>query len=1010
MVDGREQKMTKKEQDLEDSDLSKIIAPEIKNDPFYELIQQLSSSEDLTHVLEIGSSAGGGSTEAFVDGLSKNSGSPQLYCIEISKPRFQELVRTYSNYEFVHCYNRSSVRVDEFPSPAEIRSFYENNESGLRKFPLALVLDWLRQDIEYVGKSGVDADAIETIKSEHDISVFDLVLIDGSEFTGSVEYEKVRGAKLILLDDTNTYKCWDVRKKLMSDPYYDVIADDQSLRNGYSAFRKRSTPRQIDDELPIHFFTIVLNGQPFIRYHEEMLRHLNVKWHWHVVEGVAALKHDTAWSVATGGHVDDSIHKDGRSVDGTSEYLDDLAKRFPENVTIYRKEPSVFWDGKKEMVSAPLAGIEEECLLWQIDSDELWTTDQVHAVHELFMNDPDRTAAYFWCDYFVGSDKIISTRYNYAQNPNQEWLRTWRFKPGSYWIAHEPPTLAWQADSTSEASDLAKINPFRHDETEAVGAVFQHFAYVTEAQLRFKETYYGYKNAMAQWQELQEQTRPGLLRDYLAWVPDATMFDAASYFGIRPIARAKQDGNGWEFSVATQSEDKIEIPPATARPRIAIDGIFWQYLSSGIGRVWENLLREWVKSGFADNVVVLDRAGTAPRLPGVHYRSIRAHDFAATGADSLYLEEVCKELDADLFVSTYYSCPTSTPSVFAGYDMIPEVLSFPLEDQTWKEKELAIRHASAHTMISENSARDLKQVYPDLDDSRIHVAHVGVAPEFDRPLQSEIDEFRTKYELGDHDFALMVGERVGYEGYKNGLLAFRAAAGLPDDRKLILVCVGGHEVIEQSLIDVAPGLDVRRLKLDDDELKSAYAGAHALLYPSKYEGFGMPPLESMACGTPAIVCKNSSLPEVVGGAAIFVDENDPSETVEALLKLYDKDYRTDLVEKGHAQAAKFTFEHTARKMAEVFLHNHTQPAPSMTLTTGAIWTQLRELQRQMQSGTTAGSDVPVETSGSLSGGSASNEALMKLIEAEETIRLMQNSPFWKLRNKVVALLRRAKLR
>ena len=195
------------------------------------------------------------------------------------------------------------------------------------------------------------------------------------------------------------------------------------------------------EDLPVHFFTIVLNGEPFIRYHETMLAKLPFRWHWHVVEGVAALRHDTAWSTATGGRVTDDIHRDGRSNDGTSEYLDDLARRFPGQVTIHRKPPGEFWDGKKEMVNAPLPAIDEECLLWQMDADELWTVDQVAEMRRLFIAQPERGAAYYWCWYFVGPGQVISTRFNYAQNPGQEWLRTWRFRPGDHWAAHEPPTL-----------------------------------------------------------------------------------------------------------------------------------------------------------------------------------------------------------------------------------------------------------------------------------------------------------------------------------------------------------------------------------------------------------------------------------------------------------------------------------------------------------------------------------------------------------------------------------------
>src|SRR5262245_54495434 len=129
----------------------------------------------------------------------------------------------------------------------------------------------------------------------------------------------------------------------------------------------------IEQDLPIHFFTIVLNGQPFIRYHIDVFRKLPFRWHWHVVEGVAELAHDTAWSRAAGGHIDASLHRHGLSNDGTSQYLDSIVHQLPESVTLYRKPSGAFWDGKREMVAAPLANVNERCLLWEVDADELWS-------------------------------------------------------------------------------------------------------------------------------------------------------------------------------------------------------------------------------------------------------------------------------------------------------------------------------------------------------------------------------------------------------------------------------------------------------------------------------------------------------------------------------------------------------------------------------------------------------------------------------------------------------------
>ncbi len=191
---------------------------------------------------------------------------------------------------------------------------------------------------------------------------------------------------------------------------------------------------------------------------------------------------------------------------------------------------------------------------------------------------------------------------------------------------------------------------------------------------------------------------------------------------------------------------------------------------------------------------------------------------------------------------------------------------------------------------------------------------------------------------------MIVGERAGFGGYKNGQLAVRALAGLPDDKPMTLVCVGGQQDIEPRLRELGPGVDIRRLALDDAELRAAYGGAHALLYPSKYEGFGMPPIESMACGTPAVICRNSSLPEVAGDAALYVDENDPAGMTDAIMKLYDPAVRADFVERGLRQAARFTFADMAGQVSKALVETHDRLRAGSIARPSAAWTELRGFQ------------------------------------------------------------------
>ena len=187
------------------------------------------------------------------------------------------------------------------------------------------------------------------------------------------------------------------------------------------------------------------------------------------------------------------------------------------------------------MVRAPLPSIKESCIIWQIDSDELWTEEQIATMHRAFQDEPNRTAAFFWCQYFVGPDKIISTRNCYGNNSSYEWLRVWRFDPGMQWIAHEPPTLGVIAGN-GKIYNSALINPFKHHETEELGLIFQHMSYTTEAQLQFKELYYGYTGATKAWRALQQNPYPAiLLRNYFNWVKDHSIVESASKRGIKPL-------------------------------------------------------------------------------------------------------------------------------------------------------------------------------------------------------------------------------------------------------------------------------------------------------------------------------------------------------------------------------------------------------------------------------------------------------------------------------------------
>jgi glycosyltransferase involved in cell wall biosynthesis len=342
---------------------------------------------------------------------------------------------------------------------------------------------------------------------------------------------------------------------------------------------------------------------------------------------------------------------------------------------------------------------------------------------------------------------------------------------------------------------------------------------------------------------------------------------------------------------------------------IVIDGVFFQLYKTGIARVWISLLQEWVSNGFSQNILLLDRAGTAPKLSGVRDRLIAPYDYSKTDADREMLQQICDEEGANLFISTYYTTTLSIPSVFMAYDMIPEVLGWDMNNPMWQEKHRAIQQASAYIAISENTARDLVKFFPDISPEFVRVAPCGVKSTFFPANLEEVNSFRTKYGISKPYF-ILVG--IG-GGYKNTSLFFQAFAQLYSKQGFDIVCTGSGSLLSPEFRAYSSGSVVHTLQLSDEELRAAYSGAVSLVYPSKYEGFGLPLLEAMACGCPTITCPNASIPEVAAEAALYVNDTDVNGLASALCDVQKPDVRNSLIADGLEQAKKFSWT----KMAEI---------------------------------------------------------------------------------------------
>jgi hypothetical protein len=160
--------------------------------------------------------------------------------MEVSKPRFGQLVSRYAHCDFVRCYNLSSVPLEAFPTADDIDAFRRRVWTRFRFIRRRTVQRWLEQDIAYLQQHALSGHGIRHIRDSAGIDAFDAVLIDGSEFTGRAELPEVHGARFLLLDDVRTFKNYDNHRALLRDPAYRLIAHGRRPRNGFAVFERRA--------------------------------------------------------------------------------------------------------------------------------------------------------------------------------------------------------------------------------------------------------------------------------------------------------------------------------------------------------------------------------------------------------------------------------------------------------------------------------------------------------------------------------------------------------------------------------------------------------------------------------------------------------------------------------------------------------------------------------------------------------------------------------------------------
>lgn len=254
-----------------------------------------------------------------------------------------------------------------------------------------------------------------------------------------------------------------------------------------------------------------------------------------------------------------------------------------------------------------------------------------------------------------------------------------------------------------------------------------------------------------------------------------------------------------------------------------------------------------------------------------------------------------------------------------SYELYPETFS---RSRAWllKATRYCAKQAAAIIVVSESTRHDLERLYG-IPREKIHVVYNAAADHF-RPATDPqaLKGVREKYGLRDR-YILSVGAQQPRKNIRRLMEAYQAARQQPGfDAQLVLV---GPPAWGDVALPQGTDRDAIRWTgyVPDADLPLLYSGAVAFAYPSLYEGFGLPVLEAMACGVPVLTSNRSSLPEIAGDAAAYVDPERTASITEMLVRLTaDGALQNTLRQKGLQRARQFSWQKAAQQTLEVYQH------------------------------------------------------------------------------------------
>jgi len=380
--------------------------------------------------------------------------------------------------------------------------------------------------------------------------------------------------------------------------------------------------------------------------------------------------------------------------------------------------------------------------------------------------------------------------------------------------------------------------------------------------------------------------------------------------------------------------------------RVAIDAR--KLHDYGIGTYVRNLLRHLARQDSRTEYVLLCREAdiaVADRL-GPNFRAVVERSPNYSIREQLHVPWVLLRERPDVFHSPHYVLPAVTRcrSVVTIHDTIH--LAFPqylpsraayayAKASMWS----AARRSDRILTVSQASKRDILH-YFNVPDEKVVVVHNAIDERFSMaPREEDVARVRDRFQLTQR-FVLYVGNIKPHKNVVRLIAAFHALRrGELEDLKLLIIGdeISKHPALRRAVHEYKLHKHVRFLGyLPDDTLAILYRLAAVFVFPSLSEGFGLPPLEAMASGTPVVTSNVSSLPEVAGDAAVLVDPYDVDSIVDGMRRvLIDPSFAADLRRRGLGRAREFSWERSVAKTRDLYAEIAGRGRPATPAAAGA---------------------------------------------------------------------------